>query len=118
MMARALELAARGGVVGGGFYVFEGVKHAETIALEQAGARARGATAYVTLEPHAHTGRTPPCTEALIRAGVARVVAPVEDPNPLVSGRGFEGLREANIEVVVDVLAEAAERLNEKYVHA
>src|ERR1051325_5907213 len=100
MMARALELAARGAgqvspgplvgcvvvdgpgeVVGEGFYVYEGVKHAEPLALEQAGARARGATAYVTLEPHAHTGRTPPCTEALIRAGVARGVAPGEDPN-------------------------------------
>src|SRR5215218_8180770 len=109
MMARALELAARGGVVGGGFYVFEGVKHAETIALEQAGARARGATAYVTLEPHAHTGRTPPCTEALVRAGVARVVATGEDPNPLVSGRGFEKLRAAGVEVTVGVRAREAE---------
>lgn len=136
-MARALELAARGAgqvspgplvgcvivdqrgeVVGEGFYLFEGVKHAETLALEQAGTRARGATAYVTLEPHAHTGRTPPCTEALIRAGVARVVAPGEDPNPLVSGRGFEKLREANIEVTVGVLAAEAARLNEKYIHA
>ena len=137
MMARALELAARGAgqvspgplvgcvvvdrqgeVVGEGFYLFEGVKHAETRALEQAGARARGATAYVTLEPHAHTGRTPPCTEALVRAGIARVVAPVEDPNPLVSGRGFEELREAGVEVSVGVLAREAERLNEKYFHA
>ncbi|HEX7316708.1 MAG TPA: bifunctional diaminohydroxyphosphoribosylaminopyrimidine deaminase/5-amino-6-(5-phosphoribosylamino)uracil reductase RibD [Pyrinomonadaceae bacterium] len=135
MMARALELAARGAgqvspgplvgcvivdhhgeVVGEGFYLFEGVKHAETLALEQAGARARGATAYVTLEPHAHTGRTPPCSEALIRAGVARVVAPGEDPNPLVSGRGFKELREAGVEVVVGVLAKEAERLNEKYI--
>lgn len=136
-MARALELSARGAgqvspgplvgcvvvdgrgeVIGEGFYLFEGVKHAETLALEQAGARARGATAYVTLEPHAHTGRTPPCTEALIRAGIARVVAPVEDPNPLVSGRGFEKLREANIEVTVGVLAAEAARLNEKYFQA
>jgi diaminohydroxyphosphoribosylaminopyrimidine deaminase/5-amino-6-(5-phosphoribosylamino)uracil reductase len=137
MMARALELSARGAgqvspsplvgcvvvdnhgeVVGEGFYLFEGVKHAETLALEQAGARARGATAYVTLEPHAHTGRTPPCTEALIRAGVTRVVAPIEDPNPLVSGRGFEELRKAGVEVTVGVLAKEAARLNEKYVHA
>ena len=137
MMARALELAARGAgqvspgplvgcvvvapggdVLGEGFYLFEGVKHAETLALEQAGARARGATAYVTLEPHAHTGRTPPCTEALVRAGIARVVAPVEDPNPLVSGRGFEELRRAGVEVTVGVLAREAERLNEKYFHA
>lgn len=137
MMARALELAARGAgqvspgplvgcvvvdaageVVGEGFYVYEGVRHAETLALEQAGARARGATAYVTLEPHAHTGRTPPCTEALIRAGVARVVSPIEDPNPLVSGRGFAALREAGVEVSVGVLAREAGRLNEKYVRA
>jgi diaminohydroxyphosphoribosylaminopyrimidine deaminase/5-amino-6-(5-phosphoribosylamino)uracil reductase len=137
MMARALELAARGvgqvspsplvgcvvverggEVAGEGFYLYEGVKHAETLALERAGERARGATAYVTLEPHSHTGRTPPCTAALVRAGVARVVAPIEDPNPLVSGRGFKALREAGVEVTVGVLAAEAARLNEKYVHA
>src|SRR5215212_9753748 len=113
-MRRALELAARGlgqvspsplvgcviatrggEIVGEGFYVYEQVRHAETIALERAAEKARGATAYVTLEPHAHHGRTPPCTEALIKAGIARVVAPVEDPNPLVSGRGFGRLRAA-----------------------
>lgn len=134
-MARALELSARGvgqvspgplvgcvvvdkagEVVGEGFYLFEGVKHAETLALEQAGERARGATAYVTLEPHAHTGRTPPCTDALLNAGVARVVAAIEDPNPLVSGRGFKRLREAGVEVTIGVRAKEAERLNEKYV--
>ena len=137
MISRALELAARGAgqvspgplvgclivgrggeTVGEGFYIYERVKHAETLALEQAGARARGATAYVTLEPHAHTGRTPPCTEALIRAGVARVVAPIEDPNPLVSGRGFARLREAGIAVMVGVLEQEAARLNEKYIHS
>jgi diaminohydroxyphosphoribosylaminopyrimidine deaminase/5-amino-6-(5-phosphoribosylamino)uracil reductase len=137
MMTRALALAARGAgqvspgplvgcvivdvggeVVGEGFYVYEGVKHAETLALEQAGARARGATAYVTLEPHAHTGRTPPCTEALINAGVARVVSTIEDPNPLVRGRGFARLKEAGVEVTVGVLAGEASRLNEKYIHA
>lgn len=136
-LARALELAARGvgrvspsplvgcvivdgrgEVSGEGFYVYEGVKHAETLALEQAGERAHGATAYVTLEPHAHTGRTPPCTDALIRAGVARVVAPIEDPNPLVSGRGFDALREAGVEVSIGVLAVEAARLNEKYIHS
>ena len=136
-MARALELAARGvgqvspgplvgcvlvgrygEVVGEGFYTFEGLRHAEALALEQAGERARGASAYVTLEPHAHTGRTPPCTDALIRAGVARVVGAVEDPNPLVSGRGFAQLREAGVEVTVGVLGSEAARLNEKYVHA
>jgi diaminohydroxyphosphoribosylaminopyrimidine deaminase/5-amino-6-(5-phosphoribosylamino)uracil reductase len=137
MMARALELASRGAgqvspgplvgcvivdergeVVGEGFYVYEGVRHAETLALEQAGARARGATAYVSLEPHAHTGRTPPCTEALVRAGIARVVAPIEDPNPLVSGRGFAALSEAGVGVNVGALAVEAARLNEKYLHA
>lgn len=137
MIRRALELAARGAgqvspsplvgcvvaredgeVVGEGFYLYEGVKHAETLALEQAGARARGATAYVSLEPHAHQGRTPPCTISLIRAGVRRVVAPIEDPNPLVSGRGFTHLREAGIEVHVGLLAEEASRLNEKYIYA
>ena len=137
MMARALELAARGAgqvspgplvgcvivdargeTVGEGFYVYEGLKHAETLALEQAGERARGATAYVTLEPHAHTGRTPPCTRALMQAGVARVVAPVEDPNPLVSGRGFAELSEAGVEVTTGVLALEAARQNEKYFHA
>jgi diaminohydroxyphosphoribosylaminopyrimidine deaminase/5-amino-6-(5-phosphoribosylamino)uracil reductase len=137
MMARALELAARGAgqvspgplvgcvlvdgageVVGEGFYVYERLHHAETLALEAAGGRARGATAYVSLEPHAHTGRTPPCTEALIRAGVRRVVAAAEDPNPLVSGKGFEALRAAGVEVSVGVLGREAERLNEKYYHA
>jgi diaminohydroxyphosphoribosylaminopyrimidine deaminase/5-amino-6-(5-phosphoribosylamino)uracil reductase len=137
MMARALELAARGAgqvspsplvgcvivdargeMVGEGFYIYESVKHAETLALEQAGERARGATAYVTLEPHAHTGRTPPCTDALVRAGITRVVAPVEDPNPLVSGRGFKALREAGIEVSVGVMADEASRLNEKYIYS
>ncbi|HYN84604.1 MAG TPA: bifunctional diaminohydroxyphosphoribosylaminopyrimidine deaminase/5-amino-6-(5-phosphoribosylamino)uracil reductase RibD, partial [Pyrinomonadaceae bacterium] len=81
------------------------------------GGRARGATAYVSLEPHAHTGRTPPCTTALVRAGVRRVVAPIEDPNPLVSGRGFADLRAAGVEVRTGLLAREAERLNEAYVH-
>lgn len=135
-MARALELAARGRgqvspgplvgcvmvsasgeVVGEGFYLYERVMHAETLALEMAGARAAGATAYVSLEPHAHTGRTPPCTTALIDAGVRRVVAPIEDPNPLVSGRGFAHLRAAGVEVVTGVMAREAALLNEKYIH-
>lgn len=132
-MRRALELAARGAglvspsplvgcvvaregeIVGEGFYLYENLKHAETLALEGAGERARGATAYVSLEPHAHHGRTPPCTTALVEAGVARVVAPVEDPNPLVSGRGFAALREAGVEVSTGLLAREAARLNEKY---
>lgn len=137
MMRRALELAARGAgqvspgplvgcvvvspggdVVGEGFYVYEQVRHAETVALEQAGERARGATAYVSLEPHAHQGRTPPCTEALIKAGVARVVAPIEDPNPLVSGSGFAALRAAGLEVQTGLLEREAARLNEAYIHS
>lgn len=136
MMRRALDLAnrgqglvspgplvgcvivdSRGAVVGEGFYVYEQVKHAETYALEQAGARAKGATAYVSLEPHAHHGRTPPCTDALIKVGIARVVAPIEDPNPKVSGKGFEHLRAAGVDVSVGLLAGEAEKLNEKYLH-
>jgi len=133
-MARALALAAEGvgqvspgplvgcviatssgEIVGEGFYVYEKLKHAETYALEQAGSRAGGATAYVSLEPHAHHGRTPPCTDALINAGIARVVFPIEDPNPQVSGKGIEHLRAAGVQVSVGLMASEAERLNEKY---
>lgn len=136
MMKRALELAALGvglvspgplvgtvivdgenQIIGEGFYVFDQVKHAETVALEQAGDKARGGTAYVSLEPHAHQGRTNPCTDALIKAGIKRVVAPIQDPNPKVSGRGFQHLREAGVEVSVGLLAAEANRLNEAYVH-
>jgi diaminohydroxyphosphoribosylaminopyrimidine deaminase / 5-amino-6-(5-phosphoribosylamino)uracil reductase len=136
MMRRALQLAARGAgqvspsplvgcvitdaggeVVGEGFYLYENLKHAETLALEEAGPKAKGATAYVSLEPHAHHGRTPPCTDALIRAGVARVVAPIEDPNPKVSGQGFHHLRAAGLVVETGLLAQEAARLNEKYLH-
>jgi diaminohydroxyphosphoribosylaminopyrimidine deaminase/5-amino-6-(5-phosphoribosylamino)uracil reductase len=136
MMRRALHLANQGQalvspgplvgcviaspegqVVGEGFYVYEQLKHAETYALEQAGERAKGAIAYVSLEPHAHHGRTPPCTDALIKVGIARVVAPIEDPNPKVSGKGFAHLRSAGLEVSVGLLSLEAERLNEKYLH-
>ena len=135
MMRRALSLAARGcgqvspsplvgcvitdtdgGIVGEGYYLYQQVKHAETLALEEAGPRATGATAYVSLEPHAHHGRTPPCTDALIRAGVKRVVAPIEDPNPKVSGKGFAHLRAAGLRVETGLLAREASRLNEKYI--
>lgn len=105
-----------GQVVGEGTYIYDRVTHAEVIALEQAGKRAKGGTAYVSLEPHSHHGKTPPCTEALINAGIVRVVCPMEDPNPLVSGRGFARLREAGIEVVTGILAAAAGRQNEKFV--
>jgi diaminohydroxyphosphoribosylaminopyrimidine deaminase/5-amino-6-(5-phosphoribosylamino)uracil reductase len=108
---------ARGEVVGEGFYLYENLKHAETLALEEAGSKANGATAYVSLEPHAHHGRTPPCTDALIRAGVARVVAPIEDPNPKVSGQGFNHLRAAGLIVETGLSAQEAARLNEKYIH-
>ncbi|MCU1264795.1 MAG: Riboflavin biosynthesis protein RibD [Acidobacteria bacterium] len=136
MMARALELAAAGvgqvspgplvgcvivddreKIIGEGFYIFDRVRHAETLALEQAGSNTCGATAYVSLEPHAHHGRTPPCTNALIAAGIKRIVAPIEDPNPEVSGKGFAHLRSAGIEVSVGSMAHEAERLNEKYLH-
>ncbi len=136
MMARALELALKGQgqvspgplvgcviaspgreVIGEGFYVYEAVKHAETIAIEQAGSRTEGATAYVSLEPHAHHGRTPPCTDALIAAGVTRVIAPIEDPNPKVSGSGFAHLRRVGVEVRTGLMAYEASRINEKYLH-
>jgi diaminohydroxyphosphoribosylaminopyrimidine deaminase/5-amino-6-(5-phosphoribosylamino)uracil reductase len=109
--------SSEGQVLGEGFYVYEQLKHAETYALEQAGKRAKGAIAYVSLEPHAHHGRTPPCTDALIKAGITRVVAPIEDPNPKVSGKGFAHLRSAGLEVSVGLLSREAERLNEKYLH-
>jgi diaminohydroxyphosphoribosylaminopyrimidine deaminase / 5-amino-6-(5-phosphoribosylamino)uracil reductase len=136
MMQRALELAARGvglvspgplvgtvivdpsgEIVGEGLYIYDDLHHAETIALGQAGDKARGSTAYVSLEPHAHHGRTAPCTDALIKAGIKRVVAPIEDPNPKVSGQGFVHLREAGIEVSTGFLADEAARLNEAYIH-
>jgi len=109
-------VARDGEIVGKGTYTYDGQTHAEVIALEEAGDRARGGTAYVSLEPHSHHGRTAPCTEALIKAGIARVVAPIEDPNPLVSGRGFARLRQAGIEVVTGLLADEATRLNEKFI--
>lgn len=136
MMTRALELAAMGAgrvspgplvgcvvvspageVVGEGFYLYEEVKHAETMALQQAGERARGGCAYVSLEPHAHYGRTSPCTDALIAAGIKRVVAPIKDLNRQVSGKGFAHLRAAGLEVLTGLMAHQAEQLNEKYLH-
>ncbi len=119
-LERALELAERGRgqvehthplvgavlvrdgeVLGEGSYAGRGSPHAEVAALEAAGERARGATLYVSLEPCSHRGNTPPCADAVVAAGVARVVAAVGDPNPKVDGKGFERLREAGIEVVV-----------------
>jgi len=136
MMARALDLAVKGvglvspgplvgcvivsptgEIVGEGFYVFEEIKHAETIALDIAGEKARGGTAYVSLEPHAHYGRTAPCTDALIAAGIKRVVAPIEDLNPKVSGKGFAHLRAAGLKVETGLLSDEAAQVNEAYLH-
>ena len=136
MLARALDLAKRGvgqvspgplvgcvivssqgEIAGEGFYIFEELKHAETIALAIAGEKARGGTAYVSLEPHAHHGRTSPCTDALIAAGVKRVVAPIDDANPKVSGKGFQHLIAAGINVETGLLANEAQKVNESYLH-
>jgi diaminohydroxyphosphoribosylaminopyrimidine deaminase/5-amino-6-(5-phosphoribosylamino)uracil reductase len=135
-MRRALELAARargltspnpmvgavivrdGRVVAEGFHRQAGTPHAEVDALDQAGAGARGATLYVTLEPCVHQGRTGPCAPAVIAAGVARVVAAAGDPNPVVAGRGFAALRGAGIGVAVGVLAAEAATLNRVFITA
>jgi len=107
-MVGAVVVAPSGAVVGEGVHMKAGAPHAEIEALRAAGPRARGAMLYLTLEPCAHQGRTPPCATAIVGAGVARVVAPLADPNPLVAGRGFEVLRRAGVEVAVGLLAEEA----------
>jgi diaminohydroxyphosphoribosylaminopyrimidine deaminase/5-amino-6-(5-phosphoribosylamino)uracil reductase len=108
----------KGNVLGTGSYTYNGVKHAEVLALETAGNKARGATLYINLEPHAHQGRTPPCTDALIAAGIRRVVASMPDPNPNVSGQGFDKLRAAGVQVEVGLLQADARRLNESFAHS
>lgn len=135
MMRRCIELARRalgktapnplvgsvivrdGKIVGEGFHPGAGQPHAEVFALREAGELAEGATVYVSLEPCNHYGRTPPCTEALIAAKVAKIVAGMVDPNPLVAGSGLTRLREAGIEVVAGVEGEACQKLNEGFVH-
>ena len=132
-MARAIELARKGlytthpnprvgcvivrdgQIVGEGWHVRAGEPHAEVHALRAAGALARGATAYVTLEPCSHHGRTPPCAEGLVNAGVARVVAAMQDPNPEVAGRGLKRLADAGIEVRCGVLEAQARALNQGF---
>jgi len=132
-MARALELARRGTavaspnpmvgavivragrVIGEGFHTYEGRKHAEVIALERAGSSARGATMYVNLEPCSHTGRTGPCSRAIIAAGIGRVVAAMRDPNPRIAGGGFRNLRAAGVSVEVGALETEAQALNEPF---
>ena len=108
-------IAKAGQLIGQGYHRQAGGPHAEIWALRDAGDKARGGTIYVTLEPCSHHGRTPPCTDALIQAGLARVVAAVEDPNPQVSGNGFRKLQEAGIEVTVGLLGDEARRLNAPY---
>lgn len=133
-MKRALDLARRGEgwtspnpmvgavivkdgrVVGEGFHQKAGTPHAEVHALNAAQEKAKGAFVYVNLEPCCHQGRTPPCTDALIQAGVAKVVVAMEDPNPQIAGRGIKRLREAGIEVVTGVLAQEAGQLNEVFI--
>lgn len=133
-MSRALDLAAFGmntatpnprvgcvivkdhQIVGEGWHRRAGEPHAEALALAQSGTRARGATVYVTLEPCSHVGRTPPCADALIEAQVGRVIAAMEDPNPLVSGRGLSRIRAAGIEVRCGLLANQARDLNPGFV--
>ena len=105
-------LVKNGRVIGRGYHRQAGLPHAEIEALRRAGSRARGSTLYVTLEPCAHVGRTPPCCEALIHAGVSRVVAAMTDPNPLTNGRGLARLRQAGVRVEVGLLQEQARALN------
>jgi diaminohydroxyphosphoribosylaminopyrimidine deaminase / 5-amino-6-(5-phosphoribosylamino)uracil reductase len=105
-----------GEIVGQGFHEYDGLKHAEILALKAAGEKARGATLYVTLEPCNHTGRTGPCSEAIVAAGIKRVFAAMQDPNPSVSGSGFEKMRDAGIEVHCGLLEAEARKMNESFV--
>ena len=114
----ACVVSDEGVVIGQGAHEFAGGPHAEINALDEAGADARGATLYCTLEPCSHTGRTGPCSERIVAAGIRRVVAAMEDPFPLVSGRGFAALRAQGIEVDIGVEHDAAVRLNQPFLTA
>jgi diaminohydroxyphosphoribosylaminopyrimidine deaminase/5-amino-6-(5-phosphoribosylamino)uracil reductase len=111
----AVIVDERGRIVGRGTHIYSELKHAEVLAIEQAGPLALGNTLYLNLEPCSHTGRTGPCADAIIAAGIARVVCSMEDPNPLVAGKGFEKLRAAGIEVEVGIYESEARRLNESF---
>jgi len=111
----AVIVDAKGTTVGSGSHTYGGLKHAEILALEEAGEKARGATLYINLEPCSHQGRTGPCADVVIAAGIVRVVACMEDPNPLVGGQGFAKLRRAGIAVSSGLLVDEARALNESF---
>jgi diaminohydroxyphosphoribosylaminopyrimidine deaminase / 5-amino-6-(5-phosphoribosylamino)uracil reductase len=111
----ALLVDSDGNTIGTGSHTYDGIKHAEILAIDQAGTKALGATLFLNLEPCSHHGRTGPCADAIIAAGIRRVVACMNDPNPQVSGRGFAKLREAGVEVSVGILEEEAKALNESF---
>jgi len=111
----ALLVDSVGDIVGRGSYRYDAMTHAEVLAIREAGERARGATLYINLEPCSHHGRTPPCADAVIKAGIARVVASIPDPNPLVASKGFEKLRAAGITVEIGLMETEARKLNEAF---
>src|SRR5437764_14392209 len=111
----AVVVDSSGKIVGEGTHTYKGVKHAEILALEQAAGRARGATLYINLEPCSHQGRTPPCADAVIAAGIRRVVCAMKDPNPQVSGTGIARLRAAGVQVDVGLFEAEARKLNESF---
>jgi diaminohydroxyphosphoribosylaminopyrimidine deaminase/5-amino-6-(5-phosphoribosylamino)uracil reductase len=111
----AVVVDSRGQIAATGFHTYEGVKHAEALALERAGSGARGGTLYLNLEPCCHQGRTGPCTDAVIAAGIKRVVIAMTDPNPQVAGRGVQKLRVAGVTVEIGLLQSEARKLNEGF---